>query len=133
IPSESMVPTLRVGDDVLVDKLTTRWKPIERGEVVVFTQPCAKVAYVKRVIALANDSVEVRCGVVYVDGKPLARDGARETHNGHRYDVSLAGEMHDFPTRDRLLAPSCSQGNFYDTKSTQPIGKIVDADPHDTQ
>lgn len=126
IPSESMVPTLRVGDHVLVDRLTVRWKPIGRGEVVVFTQPCAKVVYVKRVIGLPGDSVEVRCGVVYVNGKGVPRDGDREILDGHAYHIDVSGEPHDFPMRDRLIAPSCSVGNFYETKSKQPVGKIVD-------
>lgn len=129
IPSESMVPTMRVGDFVLVDHLTIRWKPVERGEVIVFTQPCAKVPYVKRVVGLANDTIELRCGVVYVNGKALPRDGDRETLGAHSYRVVTDGEPHDFPMRDRWLAPSCSQGNFYETKSKQPVGKLVDAGP----
>src|SRR5688572_7040476 len=40
IPSSSMYPTLVIGDHVYVDKLTPRWNPPERGEVIVFTQPC---------------------------------------------------------------------------------------------
>jgi signal peptidase I len=131
IPSESMVPTMRVGDSVLVDHLTIRWKPVERGEVIVFTQPCAKVPFVKRVIGLANDTVEVRCGVVYVNGKAIPRDGDRETLGDHSYRVVTDGEPHDFPMRDRWLAPSCSQGNFYETKSKQPVGKLVDVGPRE--
>lgn len=127
IPSESMVPTLRSGDHVLVDTLTLRWKPVGRGEVIVFTQPCAKVVFVKRVIGLPGDSVEVRCGVVYVNGKAVPRDGARETLDGRSYHVANDGEPHDFPMRDRLIAPSCTVGNFYESKSKQPVGKIVDA------
>jgi signal peptidase I len=124
IPSESMVPTLRVGDHVLVDTLDAT--SVERGEVIVFDQPCAKVVYVKRVIGLPGDSVEVRCGVVYVNGKAALRDGDRETLDGRTYQVAIDGEPHDFPMRDRLIAPSCSVGNFYESKSKQPVGKIVD-------
>jgi signal peptidase I len=124
IPSESMVPTLRIGDHVLVNKLGA--KDVGRGEVIVFEQPCAKVVYVKRVIGLPGDSVEVRCGVVYVNGKAVPRDGGRETLDGRSYHVAIDGEPHDFPMRDRLIAPSCSSGNFYEAKSKQPVGKIVD-------
>lgn len=124
IPTDSMVPTLRVGDSVFVSKLAA--KDVGRGDVIVFEQPCAKVVYVKRVVGLPGDSVEVRCGVVYVNGAAVRRDGDRETLDGHTYRVAIDGEPHDFPMRDRLIAPSCSSGNFYESKSTQPVGKIVD-------
>jgi signal peptidase I len=71
-PSSSMYPTLQIGDHVFVDKLTPRWHAIERGEIVVVQNPCnAAVDYLKRVVALAGDTVEVRCNVLYVNGKPV--------------------------------------------------------------
>lgn len=70
--SSSMVPTLAVGDRVLVDKLSLHWHPVERGDLIVFRQPCQPVDYLKRVVALGGQTVEVRCSTVYVDGKPLA-------------------------------------------------------------
>lgn len=70
--SSSMAPTLAVGDDVLTNKLSLYWHPVERGDVIVFHQPCQPVDYLKRVVALGGQTVEVRCSTVYVDGKPLA-------------------------------------------------------------
>lgn len=72
-PSTSMAPTITVGDHIFVDKLSRHWRAIERGDVVVFHHPCQPVVdYIKRVIALGGDTVEIRCNVVYVGGKPLA-------------------------------------------------------------
>jgi signal peptidase I len=68
-PSSAMYPTLEIGDHFYVSKLTPRLRPPERGEIIVFRQPCQpQVDYVKRVIAVERDTVEVRCGVVYVNG-----------------------------------------------------------------
>jgi signal peptidase I len=99
IPSSSMCPTLVIGDHIHVDKLTPRWRPPERGEVIVFTQPCARRAYVKRVIAIAGDTVEVRCSVVYVNGKaiPSTLSAASTSYrdydemNGQTFERSASG------------------------------------------
>jgi len=70
IPAASMYPTLQIGDHVLVEKLVSRMRAPSRGDVVVFAYPCdPRRDYVKRVIAVGGDSVEVRCNVVYVNGE----------------------------------------------------------------
>jgi signal peptidase I len=81
IPSSSMYPTLEINDHIFVNKFiygvripftTTKlveWNAPKRGEVIVFMQPCdPERDYIKRVIATAGQTVEVRCHVVYVDG-----------------------------------------------------------------
>jgi len=84
IPSSSMTPTLAVGDHIWLGKLSVRWHPIERGEVVVFRQPCQpSMDYVMRVIALGGQTVEIRCNTVYVDGAALP---ARSVPGTCRYD-----------------------------------------------
>src|SRR5213078_4904639 len=75
MPSSSMSPTLNIGDHVFADKLTPRLRGVERGELIVFVQPCERERdYLKRVIALAGETVEVRCNTVYVNGVPLAEE-----------------------------------------------------------
>jgi signal peptidase I len=84
IPSSSMYPTLEINDHIFVNKFiygiripfTTiklfEWRKPRRGEVIVFIQPCEPDRdYIKRVIATEGQTVEVRCNVVYVDGKPI--------------------------------------------------------------
>jgi signal peptidase I len=78
IPSESMKPTLNVGDRVLVNKLSYRLHDVNRGDIVVFTTPPkAKDAnneikdLVKRVIALPGESFSTHDGGVYINGRPL--------------------------------------------------------------
>ena len=110
IPSSSMYPTLVIGDHIYVDKLSKLWHPIERGEVILHWFPCDRERpYVKRVIALAGDTVEVRCNVVYVNGTTVANhhvEGAcsYQDLDGHggwqprtcsRYHESLDGHDYD--------------------------------------
>lgn len=78
IPSRSMEPTLRIGNRVLVFKLSSRLGNYERGDVVVFARPDALRGtdddsdLIKRVIGLPGDVVDGRKGRVYVNGRLLA-------------------------------------------------------------
>jgi signal peptidase I len=77
IPSESMEPTLRPGDRVLVNKLSYDLHGIHRGDIVVFKRPPAEAGdptikdLIKRVIGLPGETIEARDGQVYINGQPL--------------------------------------------------------------
>ena len=76
IPSGSMLPTLQVGDRIIVDKLSYRLHGVGRGDVVVFRRPPLEQAdysdLVKRVIGLPGDTVSAVGGRVYINGRPLS-------------------------------------------------------------
>ncbi len=87
IPSSSMYPTLEIGDHIFVNKfiygVRIPWtkkkffqiREPKRGEVIVFMQPCEPERdYIKRVVALAGDTVEVRCNVVHINGAPIKNE-----------------------------------------------------------
>ena len=70
IPSESMVPTLQVGDRVFVNKFIYRFHEPNRGDVVVFKGVEGQDEdLIKRVVGLPGDQIEVRDGVLYVNGE----------------------------------------------------------------
>ena len=71
IPSGSMVPTLLVGDFILVDKVTYHFRNPNRGDVVVFHFPLNEdVYYIKRIVGVPGDRIQVIDGKLYVNGKP---------------------------------------------------------------
>ena len=77
IPSVSMEPTLQVGDRVLAYKLGYGPEDISPGDIVIFRKPEATMDLsgidhlVKRVVAVAGETVEFRDGQLHVDGSPL--------------------------------------------------------------
>jgi signal peptidase I len=69
IPAGSMEPTLLIGDHIVVDK---RPKTLHRGDVIVFRFPPDPTKdFVKRVIAVGGDSIEIRKGVAYLNGEQI--------------------------------------------------------------
>jgi signal peptidase I len=105
IPSDSMEPTLKVGDRVLVNKLSYRLHGVHDGDIVVFDRPSTAGQTVqgcdgnpvtippqasfsseevhdliKRVIATSGQTVEQRDGKVYVNGQPLDEPYVHETN-----------------------------------------------------
>ena len=105
IPSESMVPTLEIGQRVLVDRVSFRFSDPDRGDIVVFKPPegadtntCgveqpetalpdaatkerSDTNFIKRVVAVGGDRIKVIDGAVYLNGKrqkePFARLDSR--------------------------------------------------------
>lgn len=69
IPSESMIPTLRVHDKLYTIPLNDKTK-ISRKDILVFHSH-ENILYVKRVIGLPGEVVDIRKGVVYIDGQKL--------------------------------------------------------------
>jgi signal peptidase I len=70
VQGTSMLPLLEDGERILVNKLVYRFQAIKRGEVVVFWFPGdPSVSFIKRVVGLPGDVVELRRGVLYVNGR----------------------------------------------------------------
>ena len=81
IPSASMEDTLQIGDRVLVNKLAYRFGRPAPGDIVVFLSPDGDhTDWVKRVVAVAGQTVDIRDDVVYVDDEPL-----KEPYVNRRY------------------------------------------------
>ncbi len=76
IPSGSMLPTLQIGDRIVVDKLAYRLGSVHRGDIVVFARPPLVEAdytdLVKRVIGLPGETIGTADGHITIDGKTLA-------------------------------------------------------------
>jgi signal peptidase I len=71
IPSGSMIPTLLVGDHILVNKFIYRFRDPARGDVVVFKYPVEEHRdFIKRVIGLGGDELYIKERKVYVNCRP---------------------------------------------------------------
>jgi len=72
IPSGSMKPTLLVGDFILVNKLVYKLSEPQRGDIVVFKWPVnPNIDFIKRIIGMPGDTIEVRGEKVFINGKEL--------------------------------------------------------------
>ena len=147
IPSESMLPTLEVGDRVLVNKVVYHLHPPRRGDIVVFAEPHPGAEedrswwesfthwltdglgvtqdptkdYIKRVIGLPGETVEVRDGEVFVDGRPL------EEPYLHELDDVSSFPPHRVPD-DSLFVMGDNRANSQDSRSLLgdiPLDKVV--------
>ncbi len=134
IPSGSMMPTLLVGDFILVNKFSygLRWPVLnskfvelgepERGDVVVFRFPQDEsVDYIKRVIAVPGDQVYYRDKTIYVNGEPLEQipfgpyvdengrstgliEALEQVGDGREHEILINPRTGDFPRSCGVLA-----------------------------
>ncbi len=93
VPTASMEPTIKVGDRLLAFKLAysakvpftdlklAEWGTPKRGDIIVFRYPRdPDIDYVKRVVGVGGDTIEIRDDILYVNGEPQPR----QDHNGDR-------------------------------------------------
>jgi len=124
IPSGSMLPTLEVGDFILVNKFAYGLRlPVghqrilnlgnpERGDVIVFRYPeNPNVDYIKRVIGLPGDEVAYYNKVLYINGEPVPLEQLDGYYRNHpqalRFEETLGGVKHDI-----LINTIASPGDF---------------------
>ena len=84
VQGSSMEPLLSDGERIVVNKFTYRLQPIARGDVVVFWYPRdPSVSYIKRVVGLPGDVVELRKGRLIVNGEPVKESYLAPGRAGH--------------------------------------------------
>ena len=86
IPSPSMNNTLLPGDRVLVNRLVYHFRDVHRGDIIVFHYPVdTSFVFIKRVVGLPGDTLQIKGGLLYVNGNQLSEpyirkvDGVPET------------------------------------------------------
>ena len=73
VEGTSMAPLLSDQERIFINKFVYRFEPIQRGDVVVFWYPLDRSkSFIKRVVGLPGETVEIRQGVVYVNGKAVS-------------------------------------------------------------
>ena len=72
VDGPSMQPNLHYGERVMIEKITYRlFHGPRRGDIVVVDMPDSPEPLIKRVVALAGETIEIRGGQVYIDGEPV--------------------------------------------------------------
>ena len=79
VPTESMIPTVNPGDSVFADLFYYKHSSVQRGDIVVVKDPDGKMTidgkreemYVKRIIGLGGDKIQIVSGKVFVNGRVL--------------------------------------------------------------
>lgn len=100
IPSGSMEPTVLIGDHLIVSRIgydagipftdvhVPLWRNPKRQQIIVFRAPLPQEGnpdFIKRVIGLPGDTLEIRAGVVYIDGQPLREPYREAAPNPNEY------------------------------------------------
>ncbi|MBW4551363.1 MAG: signal peptidase I [Aphanocapsa sp. GSE-SYN-MK-11-07L] len=99
IPSESMVPTLYPGDRLVVEKISYHLHPPQAGDIVVFHPPkrlqgfTNNQVFIKRVVGLPGQIVQVHQGQVYIDGQAQAERYTLEPANYELAPVQVPDQM----------------------------------------
>jgi signal peptidase I len=113
IPAESMLPTLQVNDRLIIDKLAYRFSRPQRGDIIVFSptenlqRQDYKEAFIKRIIGLPGDKVQVKNGKVYINDQPLQEDYIQALPN-YEYGAEVVPANSYFVLGD-------SRNNSYDS------------------
>ncbi|CAN5431660.1 signal peptidase I [soil metagenome] len=143
IPSESMMPGLLVGDRLVVTKYPYGWSFVSptfhllpflhgrlfghlpvRGDVVIVTPPGTHTDYIKRVIGLPGDTLEVRDGTVILNGVPVKRGPIHDTLipvdtnaqcDDNTYPDALERTPQGLMCRLPLVTETLPNGRTYDT------------------
>jgi len=123
VPSASNYPTIDPNDRLLANKLAYKNSDPKRGDLIVFLNPTDRGQnYIKRVVAIAGDTVEIKEGQLYVNdeklqrkvlaqstpdnirvevkGEPLEGDIFEETNGDSKYKIFLTGSPDDITSSD---------------------------------
>lgn len=144
IPSESMMPGLLVGDRLVVSKYPYGWSFVsptfhllpyfpgrlfgrlpERGDVVIISPPGERVDYIKRVVGLPGDRLEMRGGTLIINGVPVKRTRRADAMipvdtNAPCSDIQFPGRLVTQPDgkqfcRLPIVRETLPNGRSYDT------------------
>lgn len=114
VASGSMIPTLEVNDRLMIDKLSYHWSNPERGDIVMFSpteklkQQNLKDTFIKRLIGLPGEKVEIKAGRVYINDRLLPEKYIAEKLTYHWGPVTVPAHSY--------LVMGDNRDNSYDSR-----------------
>jgi signal peptidase I len=115
VEGTSMAPLLSDQERIFINKFVYHFEPIERGDVVVFWYPLDRSkSFIKRVVALPYETVEIRSGHLYIDGKELAEPYVPASYLDHSKfpptvispnEYFVMGDHRDSSNDSRMFGP----------------------------
>jgi len=117
IPSGSMRVTLLEGDRILVNKFIYHFRQPRRGDIIVFRFPTdPKRPFIKRLVGLGGDHVEIRDGAILVNGERLAGHGGFETRTYvNQGQFGEMGQVIEVPSGE-LFVLGDNSGSSHDSR-----------------
>lgn len=120
VQGESMEPTLQNGDNLIVDKITYRFRDPKRFDIIVFPfQYKEDTYYIKRIIGLPGETVQITTdGIIYIDGEVLKEGYGKEVilDPGNAYSPITLG-------KDEYFVLGDNRNNSSDSRSSS-VGVI---------
>lgn len=117
VSGASMDPNIAQNNYLIIDELTYRFREPMRGEVVVFRYPGDKsIFYIKRIMGLPNEQVDIENGVLTIDGVKID-----ETE--YLKGISTSGTVHTKLSSDQYFVMGDNRSNSYDSRAWGPLEK----------
>ena len=127
VQQQSMEQTLEPNQYVLVDKLTPHFGPYKLGDIVVFNPPDTWVAsggepYIKRVIGVGGDTVEIHDGAVFLNGTQLVEPYVFKEADGSTQPTDPIGTVDSWVIpQGQLFLMGDHRGNSADSREGGPV------------
>jgi len=127
VQQQSMEHTLEPDQYVLVDKLTPRFDTYKRGDIVVFTPPSDWIQedgtpFIKRIIGLAGDTVDIRDGDVFINGTKIDEPYIYAQPEDAAQPTTVPGDEHRWVIPDGdLFLMGDHRANSADSRTFGPV------------
>ena len=91
IPTGSMIPTLNIGNHLMVNKFICYFKKPKRGDIIVFVYPVnPKKDFIKRLVGLPGETIQIKGGSVFINGEEL--QAPQQIAERYYYNEGMYGE-----------------------------------------
>jgi len=121
IPTGSMIPTLRVGDRILVSKFIYKFREPKRGEIIVFKYPeDPSKAFIKRLIGFEQEEVLIKNGRIFIDNNEVIDPKVAGRYYYNRGDYGEQEKPYHIPANS-FFALGDNSANSRDSRYWGPV------------